>query len=139
MGTSVLFRHAFVTFAGAAALAGLTTMAGAAGAIARTAPAPRQAPARQAALTHAAGFSNWPMFRDGPAHLGVSPETAIGTATASTLTAGWTASLGTASYSSPAVVNLNSLGEAVVFVGGSSRFSAYPASGGAPLWTFPVS
>jgi len=27
----------------------------------------------------------------------------------------------------------------MVFVGGSTSFFAYPASGGAPLWTFPVS
>ena len=130
MRSSLLFKPAFIAVAAGAALAGLVTFAGAAGATARGVPA---APHR------AAGFANWPMFRDGPAHLGVSPETAIGTATASTLTAGWTATLGTASYSSPAVVNLKALGEPVVFAGGSSSFSAYPASGGAPLWTFPVS
>ena len=142
MGTSVLFKRAFVTVAAAAALAGLATMAGGACALARTVPAAHRGAARQtghAARHHAAGFANWPMFRDGPAHLGVSPETAIGTATASTLTAGWTATVGTASYSSPAVVNLKALGEPVLFVGGSSSFSAYPASGGTPLWTFPVS
>ena len=142
MATSVLSMRVFVTVAAAASLAGLATMTGAAGAAARTVPAGHRGAARQAGPAtrrQAAGFSNWPMFRDGPAHLGVSPETAIGTATASTLTVGWTATVGTASYSSPAVVNLKSLGEAVVFVGGSSSFSAYPASGGAPLWTFPVS
>jgi eukaryotic-like serine/threonine-protein kinase len=139
MCTPTLFRHAFVTFMAAAALAGLATMAGAAGAGARTVPAAHREAARQAGQRQAAGFSNWPMFRDGPAHLGVSPETVISAATASTLTAGWTATVGTASYSSPAVVNLKALGEPVVFVGGSGSLSAYPASGGAPLWTFPVS
>ena len=142
MDTPIPFRHASVTVAAATALAGLATMTDAASAVARAVPAAHQAAARQAghaAPRQAAGFSNWPMFRDGPAHLGVSPETAISTATASTLTAGWTATVGTASYSSPAVVNLKSLGEPVVFVGGSSSLSAYPASGGAPLWTFPVS
>ena len=138
MGTSALFKRAFVTVAAAATLAGLATMAGAVGALARTVPAAHRQTGH-AARRQAAGFSNWPMFRDGPAHLGVSPETAIGTATASTLTAGWTATVGTASYSSPAVVNLKALGEPVLFVGGSSSFSAYPASGGTPLWTFPVS
>jgi len=138
MGTSIPFKRAFATVA-TAALAGLATMAGAAGATARTVPTAHQGAARQAGQRQAAGFSNWPMFRDGPAHLGVSPETAINTATASTLTAGWTATVGTASYSSPAVVNLKALGEPVVFVGGSSSLSAYPASGGAPLWTFGVS
>jgi outer membrane protein assembly factor BamB len=142
MGTSVLFKRAFLTVAAAAALAGLAILAGAAGALAGTAPAAHRGAPRQAGPAtrrQAAGFSNWPMFRDGPAHLGVSPETAIGTATASTLTAGWTATVGTASYSSPAVVNLKALGEPVVFVGDSSSFSAYPASGSTPLWTFPVS
>ena len=104
MGTSIPFKHAILRGTAGAALAGLFAMAGSAGAAAGTAPAShRGRPAQQARLTarhHAAGFSNWPMFRDGPAHLGVSPETAIGTATASTLTAGWTAMVGTASYSS---------------------------------------
>ena len=79
------------------------------------------------------------MFRGDPSHSGVSPETGINTTNASTLTAGWSASIGTRAYSSPAVVSLKALGgEPVVFVGGSSNFYAFPASGGAPLWTFPV-
>ena len=79
------------------------------------------------------------MFRGDPSHSGVSPETGINTTNASTLTAGWSASLGTSSYSSPAVVSLKALGGApVVFAAGSSGLSAYPASGGAPLWTFPT-
>jgi outer membrane protein assembly factor BamB len=142
MGTSILFKRAFLTTVAAAALAGLATMAGAAGAVAQTLPVAHPGAARQAGHDtrhHATGFSNWPMFRDGPAHLGVSPETAISATNASTLTAGWTATVGTASYSSPAVVRLKTLGKPVVFVGGSSSLSAYPASGGAPLWTFPVS
>jgi eukaryotic-like serine/threonine-protein kinase len=141
MRSSLLSKPALVAAAGAA-LAGLCTMAGTAGAATRTVPAAHRGTAPQAgpaARRQAAGFSNWPMFRDGPAHLGVSPETAISAATAGTLTAGWTATIGTSSYSSPAVVNLKALGGAVVFVGGSSSFSAYPASGGAPLWTFGVS
>jgi outer membrane protein assembly factor BamB len=36
------------------------------------------------------------------------------------------------------VVNLKALGEPVVFVGGVGTFAAYPATGGTPLWTFPV-
>src|SRR5262249_4036880 len=71
-------------------------------------------------------------------HTGVSPETGINTTTAPTLTAGWSASAGTASYSSPAVVTLKSLAEPVVFVGGSNSFNAYKASDGTPLWSFPV-
>ena len=37
------------------------------------------------------------------------------------------------------MVNLKSLGEPVVFVGGSNSFYAYLASNGTPLWSFPVS
>jgi outer membrane protein assembly factor BamB len=133
MRTPALFRHAFVTLAAAAALAGLTTMADSAGAIARTMPAAHRAADRQ----RTTGFANWPMFRGDLTHTGVSPETGINTTTASTLTPGWSASLGTASYSSPAVVDLKSLGEPVVFGGGSS-LSAYEASTGALLWSFPV-
>jgi outer membrane protein assembly factor BamB len=134
MGTSILFKRAFVTVAAAAALAGLAAIAGAAGALARTIPVAHRTVARQ----RATGFANWPMFRGDLAHAGVSPETGINTTTASTLTPGWSASLGTASYSSPAVVDLKSLGEPVVFAGGSSSLNAYQASTGTLLWSFPV-
>jgi outer membrane protein assembly factor BamB len=114
-------------------------VAGTAGAATRSAPASHRGTAGRTAPQRAAtGFANWPMFRGNLTHTGVSPETGINTTTASTLTAGWTASVGVAAYSSPAVVNLKVLGKPVVFVGGSSSFSAYPASGGAALWTFPV-
>jgi outer membrane protein assembly factor BamB len=45
---------------------------------------------------------------------------------------------GAATYSSPAVVDLKSLGEAVAFGGGSTSFNAYAAATGALLWSFPV-
>ncbi len=148
METSTLFRHAIFRVATCAALAGLcamagTAMAGTAGAATRTAPASHRGTARPASRTsarrQATGFANWPMLRGNPSHSGVSPETGINTTNASTLTAGWSASVGTRAYSSPAVVSLKALGgEPVVFVGGSSNFYAFPASGGAPLWTFPV-
>ncbi len=143
MGTSTLFRHAFVMVAANAALAGMFALAGGAGAASRVAPAAYRGAVHLLAARgpqhRAAGFANWPMFRGNLTHSGVSPETAIGTANASTLTAGWTATVGTVSYSSPAVVDLKSLGEPVVFVGGSSSFNAYLASNGTPLWSFPVS
>jgi outer membrane protein assembly factor BamB len=129
--------------AAGAALAGLCTMAGAAGAAARAVPAAHRGTARPIGRTAAGrqvtGLANWPMFRGNLTHTGVSPETGINTTTAPTLTPGWSASVGTASYSSPAVVDLKSLGEPVVFVGGSSSLNAYLASDGAPLWSFPVS
>ncbi len=141
MGTSSPFRHAIFMVTTGAALAGLATMAGTAGATTRAPAAHRgtaQPGGRTAVRQRATGFWNWPMFRGNPAHSGVSAETGINITTASTLTAGWTASVGTAASSSPTVVKLKALGKPVVFVGGSSSFSAYPASGGAALWTFPV-
>jgi len=142
MVTAGPFRHALVAAATGAALAGLLTTAGAAGAAARTAPAAHRSTARPAGhggvRQQASAFADWPMFRGDLAHSGVSPETGINTTNASTLTAGWTASVASVSYSSPAVVDLEPLGKPVVFVGGLGTFAAYPASGGAPLWTFPV-
>jgi eukaryotic-like serine/threonine-protein kinase len=142
MGTSTLFRYAIFKAAAGAAVAGLCIMAGTAGAAARTVPAAHHGTARPAgrgsARPQATGFANWPMFRGNLTHSGVSPETGINTTTASTLTPGWSASLGTASFSSPAVVDLKSLSEPVVFAGGSSSVNAYLASTGALLWSFPV-
>ena len=129
MRTSLLFRPVLTAVAAGAALAGLAAFSSAAGATGLAAPAGQH---------KAAGFANWPMYRGNLTHSGVSPETGISTTTAGTLTPGWSASVGTASYSSPAVVNLTSLGEAVAFVGGSSSFSAYVASTGVLLWSFPV-
>ncbi len=143
MGTSILFRHTiFRAAAAGVALAGLCTMAGAAGAATRTVPAAHRGTARPAgsasARRQATGFANWPMFRGNLTHSGVTPETGINTTNASTLAPGWSASTGTITYSSPAVVDLKSLGEAVVFVGGSTSFDAYVESTGALLWSFPV-
>lgn len=87
-------------------------------------------------VSAAATFSDWPMFRGDPSHSGVSSETTISTATAGSLTAGWTATVGTTSYVSPAVATNNTLGEAVVYAAAQSHLSAYPATGGSPIWTF---
>jgi outer membrane protein assembly factor BamB len=142
MNISILFRYAIFRVAACAALAGLCATAGAAGAAARAVPASHRGTARSAGPgttgRQATGFANWPMFRGDLTHSGVSPETGINTANASTVTPGWSASLGTASFSSPAVVDLKSLGETVVFAGGSSSLKAYLASTGTLLWTFPV-
>jgi len=133
MSTSILFRHAIFRVAACATLAGLCIMAGATGAAARTIPASHRGtarPARRGATRRTTEFAKWPMFRGDLAHTGVSPETGINTTTAPTLTPDWSASLGTASFSPPAVVNLKSLGEPVMFVGGSSGVNAYLASDG---------
>jgi eukaryotic-like serine/threonine-protein kinase len=142
MGTSILFRHAIFKGAAGVAVAGLCVMAGTAGVAARTVPAAHRGTARPAGRgstrRQATGFASWPMFRGNLTHSGVSPETGINTTNASTLTPGWSASTGTITYSSPAVVDLKSLGEAVVFVGGSTSFDAYVESTGALLWSFPL-
>jgi len=137
MRSSLLPRPALIMAAGVT-MAGLCAMAGTAGAA--TSHRGTARPASRAAVRErqATAFANWPMFRGDLTHTGVSPETGIDTTTASTLTPGWSASLGTASFSSPAVVNLVSLGEPVVFAGGSSGVNAYRASDGTPLWSFPA-
>ncbi len=140
MRSTILFKPAPIMAAGVA-LAGLCITAGTAGAATRTAHTSHRATVRgssRSTTRQATGFANWPMFRGDLTHTGVSPETGINTTTATTLAPGWSASLGTASFSSPAVVNLKSLGEPVVFAGGSSSVNAYLASDGTPLWSFPV-
>jgi outer membrane protein assembly factor BamB len=112
MSKLISFRPALVTAAGVA-LAGALTVAGSAS---------------------ATSFSDWPMLRADPGHSGVSPETAISTMTAPSLTTRWTARLGTPSYTSPAVAT--SGGEALVYAGAGNHFYAYPAGGGAAVWSY---
>jgi outer membrane protein assembly factor BamB len=87
----------------------------------------------------ASAFADWPMFQGGPAHLGVSAETAISVTTAPSLTSGWTASLGAiGSYASPAVATSTPLGETLVYAGSAAHLYAYPAIGGAAVWQFSL-
>jgi hypothetical protein len=81
-------------------------------------------------------FYNWPMFRAGATHYGVSAETAISTVTAPSLASAWTAKLGSISYTSPAVVAVG--GRALVYAGSGNTFYAYPAAGGSPVWTYKI-
>jgi eukaryotic-like serine/threonine-protein kinase len=83
-------------------------------------------------------FADWPMFRDNPAHTGVSPETAISSTNASSLAQTWTAKLGSTSDTSPAVVLNTTLGKALVYAGANNHFYAYPAGGGAAVWTYTL-
>jgi outer membrane protein assembly factor BamB len=82
------------------------------------------------------GFSDWPMFRADPGHSGLSPETAISTMTASSLTTRWTARLGTPSYTSPAVATTG--GRTLVYAGAGNHFYAYPVGGGAAAWSYKL-
>jgi outer membrane protein assembly factor BamB len=129
--------------AGALAVAGTASAATPSGGAQHTGRARHAGPARPG---HAHGgrarsttFYNWPMFRAGATHYGVSPETAISTVTAPSLAPAWTAKIGTPSYTSPAVVTVGSPGKALVFIGASNIVRAYPAGGGAPAWTFKLS
>jgi outer membrane protein assembly factor BamB len=83
-----------------------------------------------------ASAADWPMFRANPGHSGISPETAISTTTAGSLTSRWTARLGTPSYTSPAVAT--SGGRTLVYAGAGNHFHAYPAGGGAAAWSFTL-
>ena len=145
-------RPALAIAAAGAAMAGVLALAGTASA----APHPAAHLAVRARLTgpdragHAirlhAGrrhaltttFYNWPMLGADATHYGVSPETAISTTTAPSLADAWTAQLGTISYTSPAVATIGSLGKALVYAGADNHFYAYPASGGAPVWTYKL-
>jgi outer membrane protein assembly factor BamB len=78
------------------------------------------------------------MFRANPTHTGFSPETAISSTNASSLTATWTAPLGTTSDTSPAVARSTALGRALVYAGANNHFYAYPTGGGAAVWTYKL-
>jgi eukaryotic-like serine/threonine-protein kinase len=137
-----------VAMAGALALAGTASAASHAGVARQPGRARLAGPGRarhvigihlgRRRAPHTSTVYNWPMFGAGPGHLGVSPETAISTTTAPSLTPAWTARLGTPSYTSPAVVTIGSLGRTLVYAGGHNILYALPASGGAPLWTFKL-
>ena len=111
-------RPALVIAAAGAALAGALAVSG------------------TASAASGAAFSAWPMFHADPGHSGLSPETAISTTTAPSLTNRWTARLGTPSYTSPAVAEAG--GRALVYAGAGNHFYAYPAGGGAAVWRYTL-
>jgi outer membrane protein assembly factor BamB len=130
MSRLIQSRPALVIAAAGAALAGLLAVTGTAGAVERASAHAGIASAHR--HTASTTFYNWPMFRAVSTHYGVSPETAINTTTAPSLTQKWAVSLGTTSYTSPAVV------KALVYAGANSRFYAYPAGGGAAVWSYKI-
>ena len=152
MSRLIPFRPALVIATGGAALAGALAVAGTAAAapgsgVTHDAAGMARSPASAGAILAGRGSGhrsassaiyNWPMFGAGPAHFGVSAETAISIATAPSLTARWTARLGTPSYTSPAVVTIGSLGKALVYAGANNILYAYPAGGGAAVWTYKI-
>ena len=138
-------KPALVTGAAGVAIAAAIVSASPAGAVPVSGhpPAPavtRQTPTSGSDRIRSGVSTDWPMFQGGPAHLGVSAETAISVMTAPHLTSGWTASLGAiGSYASPAVAASTSLGEALVYAGSAAHFYAFPATGGAPVWEYSLS
>jgi eukaryotic-like serine/threonine-protein kinase len=87
----------------------------------------------------ASAFSDWPMFRANADRTGLSPETAISTTTASSLTSTWTKTLGNKSYVSPAVATSSTLGEALLYADANDQFFAFPAAGGKAVWIYKYS
>ncbi len=89
----------------------------------------------------ASAFSDWPMFRGDAGRTGSSPETAISTTTASSLTSTWTKTLGSKSYTSPAVATSATLGEALLYTDANNQFYAFPATatGGKAVWIYKYS
>jgi outer membrane protein assembly factor BamB len=120
-------RPVLAAVAAGAALAAVLAGAGPAGA------AVRPGKVRGAA---ASSFTDWPMFRGNDQRNGYSPETAISTANASSLTATWTKTLGNQSYTSPAVATSGPLNEALVYADANNKLFAYPVSGGKAAWIY---
>ena len=79
----------------------------------------------------------WPMFHRDQRHAGVSPETFVSTANASTLGVAWQQNTGAVVQASPVVAKVASLGKSLVFVGNNAgNVSAYDAATGQRRWVF---
>jgi eukaryotic-like serine/threonine-protein kinase len=102
-------------------------------------PAGAAAHPRQVPHAAASAFSDWPMFRANDDRTGYSTETAISTKTASSLTATFTKTLGTISYTSPAVATSTTLDEPLLYADANNKFYAFPAAGGKAVWIYKYS
>src|SRR5439155_27372647 len=79
----------------------------------------------------------WPVFHRDQTHSGVSPETFVSTANASTLGVAWQQNTGAVVQASPVVAKVASLGKSLVFVGNvAGKVSAYDAITGQRRWVF---
>jgi outer membrane protein assembly factor BamB len=84
-----------------------------------------------------AAAEDWPMFHHDPQHVGVSGETGISSSVASSLAIQWQASLGSVSYTSPAVVWNATLGKRLVYVGNQAgAMQAFDADTGNRIWWY---
>lgn len=80
--------------------------------------------------------NQWPEAHGNPQLTGLSGDTTVSTANASTLGVRWMANLGAQSLSSPVVGYNATLGQTVVYAGSEGGwFSAYSAASGATLWS----
>ena len=81
--------------------------------------------------------NDWPKFHHGPQNAGVSPDTAISSASAPSLGIDWEANTGAAAFGSPAVAWNTQLKRELVYVGNSNgTMSAYDAVTGARVWVY---
>lgn len=84
-----------------------------------------------------AGTQDWPMFAHDREHTGISGETFIGAANASSLGIQWQANTGQSSYTSPAVAWNANVGKHLVYAGNQSgTMTAYDAVTGERVWWY---
>ncbi|HEY0388830.1 MAG TPA: PQQ-binding-like beta-propeller repeat protein [Gaiellales bacterium] len=91
------------------------------------------------AAAPAAGADTWPMFHHDGTHTGLSSETAISSANASTLGVNWQVNTGSQARTSPVVAHSAALGKDLVYEGSDNGIvSAYDAVTGARVWWHKV-
>jgi outer membrane protein assembly factor BamB len=90
-------------------------------------------------LPSAAYGGDWRMFHHDAVHGGGTPETAIGSSTATSLRPLWQANTGAPAYTSPAVVKSPVTGQSLVYIANTAgTLSAYDATTGARVWFFDL-
>lgn len=81
--------------------------------------------------------TDWPMWQRDALHTGVSPDTALGASNAASITPIWERDTGTATYSSPIVATVPSIGKKLVIVGNQAgTLTAFDAASASRVWTF---
>src|SRR5438477_9242836 len=91
------------------------------------------------AVVPSAAADDWPMFHRDALHSGLSAETAISVANASTLGVDWQVNTGSPARTSPVVVHSAALGRDLVYEGSASGVvSAYDAASGQRVWWHKV-
>ena len=95
--------------------------------------------ARSTAAAPTGSADDWPTFGQDALHTGVSPDTAISRANASTLSEVWQVKKPEGTQASPIVVYNSTLDKTLVYlVRGEGLISALNAANGAVVWQFPT-